>query len=91
MYTNHQQSQNRVKNTFDRKKKEEKFKVQDVVLKWEARIEDKGKHGKFENIWKGPFMIETYHGNNTLLLQEMNGQLCEGGPVNGRFLKHCSS
>ena len=77
--------------TFDRKAKEEIFQIQDVVLKLEARIEENGKHGKFENIWKGPFVIAAYHGNNNFLLQEMDGQLCGGGPVNGRFLKHYSS
>ena len=23
------------------------------MLRWDARNEDKGKHGKFENMWKG--------------------------------------
>ena len=87
VYNSNQQSQNRIKKTFD-KVKEENFQIQDVVLKWEARIEEKGKHGKFENIWKGPFKVAAFHGNNTYILQEMDGQPCAGGPVNGRFLKH---
>jgi len=29
----------------------------DKVLKWDSRRQDKGKHGKFENIWKGPYII----------------------------------
>ena len=61
-----------------------------MVLKWEARIEEKGKHGKFENIWKGTIRVAAFHGNNTYILQEMDGQLCAGGHVNGRFLKHYS-
>ena len=60
-YKSNQQSQNRIKKTFDRKVKEENFQIQDVVLKWEARIEEKGKHGKFENIWKGPFKVAAFH------------------------------
>ena len=62
-----------------------------MVLKWEARIEEKGKHGKFKNIWKGPFIVAAFHGNNTYILQEMDGKPYAGGPVNGRFLKHYSS
>jgi hypothetical protein len=33
------------------------FKVDDLVLKWDARNEDKGKHGKFDHLWLGPFRI----------------------------------
>ena len=62
-----------------------------MVLKWEAKIEEKGKHGKFKSIWKVPFIVATLHGNNTYILQEMNGQPYVGGLVNGRFLKHYSS
>ena len=65
VYNSNQQSQNRMKKRFDKKVKEENFQIQDVVLKWEARIEEKGKHGKFENIWKGPFRVAAFHGNNT--------------------------
>ena len=68
IYNINQQSQNRIKKTFDKKVKEENFQIQDVVLKWEARIEEKGKHGKFENIWKGPFRVAAFHGNNTYIL-----------------------
>ena len=85
VYNNNQQSQNRIKKTFDRKVKEGNFQIQDVVFKWDARIEEKGNHGKFENIWKGPFRVATFHGSNTYIMQEMDGQ-----PVNGRFLKHYS-
>jgi hypothetical protein len=58
------------------------------VLKWDARNEDKGKHGKFDYFWLGQFRIVSYHGSNSYLLQEINGDLISGGPMNGRFLKH---
>ena len=90
-YNINQQSQNRIKKKFDRKFNEENFQIQDVVLKWEARIEEKEKHCKFENIWKGPFRVATFYGNNTYILQEMDGQPCAGGLVSDRFLKHYSS
>lgn len=88
MYDNHQHAQNRIKNTFDRNIKEDSFQIQDKVLKWETKIEEKGKHGKFENLWKGPFKIAGFHGNNTYILEEIDGGSYVGGPVNGRFLKN---
>jgi len=42
--------------------KEDNFKCQYLVLKWDAYIEDKGKHEKFENIWKGPSRIVAFYG-----------------------------
>jgi len=42
--------------------KEDIFKFQDLVLKWDAYIEDKGKNEKFENIWKGPYRIVAFCG-----------------------------
>jgi len=65
VFDTHQQNQNRIKRTFDKKIKEVTFQIHDKVLKWEARIEEKGKHGKFENLWKGPYQISAFHGNNT--------------------------
>eukprot|EP00253_Pinus_taeda_P035812 PITA_35812 len=70
-----------------RKAKVDKFQVDDVVLKWDARNEEKGKHGKFENLWKGPFKIAAYWGQNAFLLKEMNVEDCPRGPINGRLLK----
>jgi hypothetical protein len=62
--------------------------VGDLVLIWDARNEDKGKHGKFDHLWLGPSKIVAYHGNNAYLMQESNGDIVGGGLVNGRFLKH---
>jgi transposase InsO family protein len=87
-FNNSQLHQDRIKKYFDRHTKEDDFKVGDLVLKWDARNEDRGKHGKFDHLWLGPFKIVAYHGNNAYLLQEHNGDLVGGGPVNGRFLKH---
>jgi hypothetical protein len=64
------------------------FEPGNGVLKWDAKNEDKGKHGKFDHLWLGPFKIATYSGRNAYLLQDNNGELIGGGPVNGRFLKH---
>jgi len=77
----------RMKESFDKKFKREMFAVGDLVLRWDARNEEKGKHGKFENLWIGPFSVIKILGNNTFVLQNLKGEKIVG-PVNGRFLKH---
>eukprot|EP00253_Pinus_taeda_P019184 PITA_19184 len=79
--------QERIKKNYDRKAKLDDFQIDDVVLRWGARNEDKGKHGKFDNLWRGPYKIAAYCGPNAFPLKEMNGDECFGGPVNGRLLK----
>ena len=76
-----------MKYIFDRKVKKDDFHIDDLVLKWDSRIEDKGKHGKFDHLWKGPYQIIAYSGNNAYILKEVNGDFLLGGLVNGRFLK----
>ena len=73
---------------FDKRTKENDFNIGDKVLKWDSRREDKGKHGKFDNLWKVPCIIHSARGNNAFFLQEMDGTKLFGGPVNGRMLKH---
>ncbi len=80
--------QEKIKNIYDRKTKEKKFQLEDVVLWWDAQNKEKGKHGKFDNLWKVTYKISAYRGHNAFLLKEMDGQECLGGPVNGRLLKH---
>ena len=79
--------QERIKKIYDQKAKANKFQMEDIVLKWDARNEDKGKHGKFENLGKGSFKIAAYRGQNAFMLKEMNGEDCPSGPVNGQLLK----
>ena len=80
--------QEKMKNTFDRRIKEDVFQVNDLVLKWDAPHEDKGKHGKFDHLWVGPYLIVAHRGDNAFILQYPNRSQHEGGTVNGRFLKH---
>jgi hypothetical protein len=40
----------------------------DLVLKWDAPKQGKGKHGKFEALWIGPFNIFEVFSNNTYKL-----------------------
>ena len=55
---------------FDKRKKLHDFKIGDKVLKWDSRREDKGKHGKFDSLWQGPYIIQSAIGPNALFLQE---------------------
>ena len=80
--------QGNIKKLFDKRTKENDFNIGDEVLKWDSRREDKGKHGKFENLWKGLYIIHSTIGNNVIFLQEMDGTKIFGGLVNGRMLKH---
>jgi hypothetical protein len=42
--------QESIKKIFDKRTKEDDFELGDLVLRWDARNEDKGKHGKFESL-----------------------------------------
>ena len=87
-YIKSQVIQDKIKKFFDKKSKEDDFYIGDKVLKWDSRREEKGKHGKSDFLWKGPYVIYGYRGNNAFFLKEMDGldMLC--GPVNGRMLNH---
>ena len=87
-YNNTQAMQENIKKIFDRRTKANNFHIRDTVLKWDSRREDKGKHGKFENLWKGPYIIHSIRGHNDFFLQVLSGEELFGGPVNGRMLKH---
>lgn len=58
-----------IKKFFYKRTKANDFNLGDQVLKWDSRREDKGKHGKFENIWKGPYIISAFKGNNAFFLK----------------------
>jgi hypothetical protein len=84
-----QNQQRRIKQVFDKKAKKEEFRKGDLVLKWDAPKQDKGKHGKFEALWIGPFRISEAFSNNTYRLQDLEGEEVFSSPVNGHFLKKC--
>ena len=88
VYLKSQVIQYKIKKKIDKKSKEDDFYISDKVLKWDSRREEKGKHGKFDFLWKGPYVIYGYRGNNAFFLKEVDGLDLLGGPVNGRMLKH---
>jgi len=79
--------QNKVNETFDKKTKKDIFQEGYIVLRWDARREDKSKHSNFDNLWYGPFKIAKVMNNNTFLLHNLDDSEILGGPMNGRFLK----
>jgi hypothetical protein len=82
-----QKYQDNMKSLFDKKAKDREFLPGDLVLKWEARKEDAGKHGKFDHLWFRPFKIAVAEGKNSFSLENLNGEILEA-PINGRYLKH---
>ena len=54
VYNKALQKHDNIKNIFDRRTKANNFNIGEKVLKWDSRREDKGKHGKFDNLWIGP-------------------------------------
>ena len=61
-YDTVQMHQEKMKNTFDRRVKEEKFLFDGLVLKWDAPHEDKGIHRKFDHMWVGPCIVVAHRG-----------------------------
>eukprot|EP00253_Pinus_taeda_P006502 PITA_06502 len=88
VYNRVQILQDKLKKAFDRRTKAEDFNMGDKVLKWDSRRENKGKHAKFDSLWRGPFLIQAVQGNNTYFLKNLDETDLDEGPVNGRMLKH---
>ena len=76
-----------MKALFDQNSKDKEFLPGDLVLKWEARKEDVGKHGKFDQIWCGTYKITASEGKNVFLLENLDRNILTA-PVNGQYLKH---
>ena len=68
--------QKRIKITFDKREKEDKFQVGNWVLKWDTVGKYKGKHGKFDSLWIGHFVIAQVQQNNTFKLQNIEVRRC---------------
>ena len=66
-----------MKAPFDKKAKDRFCQPGDLVLRWDVRREDKGKDGKFDLLWFGPFKIAEVKGNNTFPLENMDGEVFE--------------
>jgi len=70
VYNKTQVIQENIKKIFDKRTKEYDFELGDLVLRLDLRNEDKGKHINFYSLWRGPFMIQAFRGNNAFSTQE---------------------
>ena len=50
-------------------------------MKLDARHKDKGKHGKFDELWKGPYSICSFSGKNAYFLEDSKGNIVGIGPI----------
>jgi hypothetical protein len=82
-----QKYQDNMKALFDQKAKDREFLPGDLVLKWDARKEDSGKHDKFDHIWCGPFKITASEGKEFIFVRKSRWKILNA-PINGRYLKH---
>lgn len=80
------ENQEKLKRSFDKSTKPRPFKIGDTVLLWDKRRQKPGKHGKFDSLWTGPFIIYDFFGANSFLLNNLDGEKLLL-PVNGQFLK----
>lgn len=60
---------------FDKRTTLRSFQIGDLVLQWNAKGQDKGKHKKFESLWIGPFVVCDPNGKNSYFLQTMNSEI----------------
>ena len=75
-----------MKHIFDRKVLQRKFEVDEMVLMWNSRIQDKGEYGKFDPIWLGPYLIESRWGDDSYILKELSRGILEF-PIHGQVLQ----
>lgn len=76
----------KMKSLFDKKAKDMPLQLGDFVLRWDVQREEKGKQRNFDPLWFNPFKISEAKGNNTFLLENLEGKSLEL-LVNGQFLK----
>ena len=69
--------QEKMKYLFGQHAKDRNLQIGDLVLRWDIRRAEKGKHGKFDPLWFGPFKIVEQGGNNTFKLENLQGDLLD--------------
>lgn len=54
---------------------------------WNTKDQDKGKYRKFEYFWLGPYLIVEYHGLESYILKNVDGENLELH-VHGQYYKN---
>ena len=75
-----------MKHLYEKRDIERKFEIGDMILMWNAKLEDKGKHGKFDQIWLGTYCICDTNGEDSYFLKDLTRDILQL-PVHGQFLK----
>ena len=78
--------QENTKERFDKNTCQCQLQIGYLVLLWDKRREDLGKHGKFEILWLGPYQITNIAGPNAFCLSHLDGEKSPL-PVNEKELK----
>ena len=60
LYNKSQLFKEKIKHIDDKKFKENDFRIQDLVMNSDSKFEEKGKHGNFDHLWKGPYIITDF-------------------------------
>lgn len=71
---------------YDKRALDRMFQAEELILLWNARPEDKGKHGKFDPIWLGPYLIHDNKVEDSYFIRELSSDILEF-LVHGQFLK----
>ena len=79
-------NQDKIKRTFDKSSRPRPFRIGDMVLLWDKRRENPGKHKKFDSLWLVPYIIYDVADTNSFLLNIMEGERLLLS-VNGKQLK----
>jgi hypothetical protein len=85
-YDQNCRNQSKVKKAFDKSARQRDFIVGDTVLLWDKGREKLGKHGKFDSLWLGPYVIQEIAGPNSFHLSHLDGEPINI-PRNGQQLK----
>jgi hypothetical protein len=73
-YDQNCRNQSKVKKSFDKSTRQRDFIVGDTVLLWDKGREKPGKHGKFDSLWLGPYVIREIAGPNYFHLNHLDGE-----------------
>jgi hypothetical protein len=79
-------NQEKVKKTFDKSSRQRVFQEGDTILLWDKRREKPGNHRKFDNLWTGPYIIQSIAGKKSFFLSRLDGERLTL-PMNGQLLK----
>lgn len=69
MLKNTQLIQDKIKEFMIKERRKIIFKLEILHQRGMLEMKIRGKHGKFENMWKGPFKIATFKGKMLIFLR----------------------